>query len=366
MRVARIHRSLTRFKESKIKKSKLVVLSSLVIAALAAHAQTSSNVSVFATGFSNPRGLKWGPDGNLYVAEGGTGGAASTQGKCTQVVPPIGPYTNGRTARISKVSPDGTRSTLVQGLPSSQAAIGDITGVGDVAFIGKQLYALTSGGGCSHGNASFPNSVLKINPDGSWSRVADLSTFLALHPVKHPNPADFEPDGVWFNMIAVNGNLFAVEPNHGEVDEITPQGIVTRLIDVSETQGHVVPTSIARFRNGFYVGNLGLFPIVPGSSSRYTISDLGGVKSIQSGLTTVVSVVVKGDDTYFLEFSAAAGFPAPGQGEVVRLRDGVFTTVAEGLTLPTGMTLGPDGALYVSNFGAGAPRTGQVVKVTLP
>ena len=347
--------------------SRRLALSLFVISALAASAQMSSNVSVFATGFSNPRGLKWGPDGNLYVAEAGTGGDKSTQGKCDQVVPPVGPWTGGRTARISKVSPDGSRSTLIQGLPSTRAAIGDILGVGDIAFIGNQLYALIAGGGCSHGNAGFPNSVLKINSDGSWTQIADLSTFLALHPVKNPEPDDFEPDGTWFNMIAVDGNLFAVEPNHGEVDQITPGGIVTRLIDVSETQGHIVPTSIARAKKGFYVGNLNPFPIDPGSSARYSISDLGGVTKIEPGLTTVVGLVVNGNDTFFLELSTDPGFPTPGKGAVVRLRSGTFKTIADGLTFPTGMTMGPDGALYVSNFGTGFPAgAGQVVKITLP
>jgi hypothetical protein len=350
-----------------MKTFRCVVAGFALMTALSAFAQLSSNVTVFATGFANPRGLKWGPDGNLYVAEAGAGGTISSGSKCDQVVAPVGPYTGGFSARISKVTSDGTRSTLVQGLPSSLNALGDIQGVADVAFNGTQLYALLSGAGCSHGHANFPNSILKVNSDASYTVLADLSAYQALHPVKNPNPGDFEPDGTWYSLIAVNGNLFAVEPNHGEVDEITVNGIVTRLIDVSDSQGHVVPTSIARVKNGFYVSNLNTFPIDPGTSARYSISNLGGVTKIQTGVTTVVGLVVIGEDTYFLELSAAAGFPMPGQGAVVRLRGNTFTTIASGLTAPTGMTLGPDGALYVSNIGTGAPAgAGQIVKITLP
>jgi len=350
---------------------KWLALGVMAVSVLSAHAQTSSNVSVFATGFSNPRGLKWGPDGNLYVAEAGTGGKGTgTLDKCLQVPPPVGPWTAGWNARISKVTPDGTRTTLVGGLPSAAAGVGDVLGVADVAFLDGQLYALLAGGGCSHGHLSFPNSVLKVNADGTYSRIADLSAFIHLHPTKVIEPDDFEPDGTWYTLIAADGVLYATEPNHGEVDAITPSGVVTRLIDISETQGHIVPTAIARVKDGFIVGNLNTFPIVPGTAARYNINTIGGVTKVTTGLTTVVAVVVKGSDTYFLELNDAGGFPGPGNGKVVRMGSGGgVTTIASGLTVPTGMTLGPDGNLYVSNFGAVPSPTagvGQIVKITLP
>ena len=75
--------------------------------------------------------------------------------------------------------------------------------------------------------------------------IANLSSWQRHHPVAHPEPADFEPDGTWYSMIAVRGDLYAVEPNHGEIVRIGLDGSIHRVIDVSASQGHVVPTTIA-------------------------------------------------------------------------------------------------------------------------
>ena len=70
---------------------------------------------------------------------------------------------------------------------------------------------------------------------------------------------------------------------------------------------------------------------------------------------------------YVLENTIGNPFPTPGTGRIVRVNtNGSRDVIATGFSLATAMTYGPDGNLYVSNwgFGAGAGE-GQVLKVRL-
>jgi hypothetical protein len=234
-----------------------------------------------------------------------------------------------------------------------------------------------AGAGCSHGVPNVPNGVIRVFPNSSWSLRANLSRFLMNHPVANPDPADFEPDGTWYSMVAVGNDLFAVEPNHQEIDRISPTtGQISRLIDISiiypgftNWQG---PTAITYHNGNFFVGTLNPFPIVPGSSKVFKITPTGQISVFRSGLTTILGLAFdSAGRLYVLENTTGVGnqFPTPGTGKVIRIDpSGNRMLIASGLFLPTAMTFGPDGALYVSNVGFGPPPNGlgQVLRITVP
>lgn len=374
-----------------IKRSLLPVVGVAVsLAPQALPAQLSANAVVVASGLNAPRGLHFGPDNDLYVAEAGTGGTNSTASICPadQVIPPVGPYLGGTTARISKFDKSWNRTTVASGLASTVDAMGDLQGVSDLQFMNGMLYALVAGGGCSHGNATLPSGVVAVNPaTGSWRYVTDIGAFMHANPVQYPNASDFEPDGTAYSMVSVNNALHVIEPNSGELLRVDPfSGMISREIDFSASQGHIVPTTVI-YRNGNYlVGNLNLFPIEPHTSRVMTVSNFPGgtgtgvpglsvpgpyyVAASKAGFATVVGLAIGPMNglLYVLQLApdTPSQYPQPGFGKVTRINfDGSLTDVVTGLSVPTAMTFGPDGKLYISNWGAAGPGMGQIVKATV-
>jgi hypothetical protein len=257
-----------------------------------------------------------------------------------------------------------------------------VIGVADVVFLDGTLYALIGGGGCSHGNPNSPSGIAKVElKNGSWHLIADIGAWLKTHPAKYESADDFEPDGTLYSVIAVDGKLIMVEPNHGQVISVTKSGEIKQVIDISASEGHIVPTSIAERHDVFFVGNLNLFPIDPQWARILTISkgdrddeydSVPGLEpakgfrivSSKAGFTTVVAVDFGPDGLlYALELSDGVGNPTPGLGKVVRVkRSGEIEEVVTGLAVPTGMTFGRDGRLYVSNLGAAPAGAGQILR----
>jgi glucose/arabinose dehydrogenase len=176
-------------------------------------------------------------------------------------------------------------------------------------------------------------------------------------------------------LVAAHGSLYTDEPNHEEIDRVTPRGAIKRLVDFSVIYPGPVnwhgPTALTFAQGKLYVGFLTPFPMVVGASNISEVGLDGHVRVVAAGLTAVLGVAVHKGRLYVLEMTTVPGMPSPqwaGQGKVVRVTTaGTLETVASGLTLPTAMTFGPDGALYVSNQGFGTPPgAGQIVRIRVP
>lgn len=324
-----------------------------------ARGKAGPTVTTYATGLTNPRGLTFGPDGHLYVAEAGVGGGqkpADIRPGCPEIVNVFSPYTAGYSGRVIRVRANGTTEVVADGLPSATDATMTNFGPTDVAFIGDTLYVLIELGGCSHALPENLPAILRVNPDGSTTNVANLNAWLAANPpafIKDTDPAtsDFEPGGVFHSMHAAGRYLYVVETNRGMLLRVDPRtGAIEKLYDMSIDQAEHNPIVMTRRGNEFYVGTFG----EDGGPAELALFDKGFTSytlPFQS-LNPLVGLTWSGNQLYGVEMFPYDNPWSTDSANLVTFdpRTGQRRELLTGFaSYPGGLVRGPDGALYTSN-----------------
>jgi hypothetical protein len=324
-----------------------------------------ANAMVVASGLLNPRGFTFAPDGALVVAESGS----PPPGFQPVGLPPPGDFIPGttKTGRVSRFDlSTGARTVLAEGLPSAAMFFGDTLGPTSVAYVGSDLYLLIAAGPV-HGWPFFPSGLYRVNPDGTVRLTGNTDAFNLRNPAAFV-PPDEEISNP-YDMVAADGALWVTDGNVNRVYRIPPGGQVSQVADLSV--GHPVTTGIARAPDGsLVVVELTAVPFSEGAGRILSISANGQVTELFRGTTAATGVAVAADGTiYVVEHSVSLGRPPflqPGTGRVARLIDGRLETVLGGLMFPTMARIGPDGALYVSNFSVGGDTgEGQILRVAI-
>ena len=172
-------------------------------------------------GLDNPRGLTFGPDGKLYVAEAGTGGDQQTAW-----VPPFQSAKIGTSGRILKI--DGGQSSVVaSGLQSiALGPANEMVGPQNVVFLGQTLYALVGQMNALPTGTQTFSLLVKVGADGKAETVADLGKY-----ERDNNPDGTVPDSNPFGLAAgPDGNLYVTDAGGNDLLKVTPSGEVSKPV----------------------------------------------------------------------------------------------------------------------------------------
>lgn len=313
----------------------------------------SGPVSVAAKWLTNPRGFAWDEGGNLYVTLAGAGGAT-----LVGLDQESGPAMSGYSAIVAKIQ-DGIPEPIASGLPSTRIPRERTLGLTAVAVLKGEVYVLEDANAMEfRDRGDSPDGVYRVESDGTFTLIADLAEWVSEHPVKYL-PADYNPKGEVFGMVADGENLWVIESNSGQVLLVTPEGKVTRVADLSE--GHPLPTGPALSPNGgIYVGYLTMVPYFDGGAKVVEVTPDGKVTDVWTGLTMITAVATDKDGNLYAAEMATGNtqtppYVAPATGRVVK-RTGQSTSevLASNVNYPVSLAVGPDNALYV-----GAPAMGS-------
>jgi hypothetical protein len=331
---------------------------------------------VVATGLANPRGMAFGADGALYVAESGIGG----EGPCR-----IGPEGNdecfGESGGVTRIA-DGGQERVLDGLASFAAEGGmNASGPNDVSLVGDTLYVLIGFAGdpvtrvdAGAGEDQFGH-LFRTEGDGI-APVVDVAAYeTANNPDSmaldsNPFTLEMQPDGTGAIVDAGMNALLSVDAS-GQLSTLSVFANETATApDGSEIPMNPVPTGLATAPDGsYYVGQLTGFPFPPGGAKVFGVAGGGSVPLIAyEDFTNIIDVALAPDGSlYVLEFNRGGMLsidpadPATLEGQLTRIApDGTREVVAsEGLIAPTGLAIAADGSPHVAVFGV-VGNMGQV------
>ncbi|CAA9581969.1 MAG: hypothetical protein AVDCRST_MAG19-4124 [uncultured Thermomicrobiales bacterium] len=331
-----------------------------------------------AAGLDNPRGLAFGPDGALYVAESGSAG----DGPCIE-----GPEGDrecyGTTGAITRIA-DGGQERVAANLRSRAAEDGSqATGPHDIAFVGDALYTVV-------GLGADPGARLDLDEeggdlgrlqriaDGAAETVADISGYEAT-----ANPDGGDPDSNPYSMVAAGDGFVVADAGANALLRVGADGAISTLAVFparpvagpggQEVPMQAVPNAVAVGPDGdYYVGQLTGFPFPLGGANVYRVPAAGGEPEVYAeGFTNIIDLTFGPDGSlYVVElFSGGLGGVDPSnlttlEGSLIRVTpEGTQSVVAGvGLTAPTSVAIGDDGAIYLSIYGI-LPGAGQVVRL---
>ena len=341
-------------------------------------------LKVVADGLNNPRGIGFGPDGALYVAESGSGGT----GRCiTSPEDPEAESCFGRTGSVTRITRHSQQRVLT-GLPSLAEDGVAASGPVDLGFSGWTGYLLIGNPGGDTGTregigpgAGRFGKLLKVDLRGIRA-VADFPQFEGDNNPDNnleEGGVDSNPNGLLVGrksryVTDAGGNDLLKVDRKGHISVVAvfpPLQPAPAPPDGALIPPQAVPTSVVRGPDGaLYVGQLTGFPFPPGGANVYRVVPGHDPQVFEDDFTNIIDIAFdKRGRLYVLEIATDGLLNVPeGQlpvGRLVRVnKDGSRTTLAqEGLNAPGGFVLG-HGAAYITNNSI-LSGAGQVVKVAI-
>ncbi|MEH2177559.1 ScyD/ScyE family protein [Nostoc sp.] len=369
----------------KLKRFGITFLSVCVAAFSGMKAAEAASFSVIADGLNNPRGLTFGNDGNLYVTEAGTGGS----GACV----PSPSVANqslcyGTTGAVTKIG-NGTQERILTGLPSLALPDGtDTSGPQDIKFdaTGKPYIAIGYGSNptfrAALGNTDLGKIITANFNTNSWTSVADLANY---ELANNPDQGDLISNP--FSLLVDGNNIITVDTGANELLSVGTDGSNLKAIATIPRQTltnpifptgpssspfeiQAVPTNVAKGPDGaYYISQLTGFPFPEGEAKIYRVGANGQPTVYTDGFTQLTDLDFDSEgNLYALQYANQSLWKGNLDGSVIKIApDGTRTTIlsGNGLESPTALTIGADGAIYVTNRGD-RPGLGQVIKIENP